>query len=311
MDNPEPVALSVVICTYNRADLLLFCLKALSHQTLTPGLFEILVVDNNSTDNTRLVTEDFSEKQFPVRYILEMKQGPNHARNRGIREAKGKYIACLDDDARAAPDWLKRIYETFETTKPQPLAIGGKIIPWYETAPPAWFTDDFEIRSYGDKTGFLNTKKARYGFASGNIALPKIVLEEYKGFGEDFGIINGKFKVGEDSDLFHRIWKNNLTHADSIFWYDPAILVEHWTPARNWQFTYRLKRSHSAGEALAQIENATFFSGKALQKMAFLLLQPFYLASNLFNRPLKNNWLRFLQNIYLSVGYLTESLRKK
>jgi glycosyltransferase involved in cell wall biosynthesis len=309
----ENLVLSIIICTYNRADLLPYSLSALSEQTLDRSLFEIIVVDNNSTDNTRQVVEDFSLQVFPVRYFLEGRQGPNHARNKGIQEAKGKYIACVDDDAKAIPEWAELIITDFETIKPQPLAIGGKIIPWYESQPPSWFSDDFEIREYGKEKGFLSREKAKYGFASGNIALKKDVLREINGFGESFGLINGKFRVGEDTDMFYRIWKKYNDKADTIFWYNPEILVNHWTSSRNWQTDFRMKRGTSAGEALASIENTTFFSKRFFETFVFFLLQPFFLLLNIlkFNRPLKNNWLRFLQNISYGAGYLQESLRKK
>ena len=91
--------ISAVICTYNRADLLAGAIESLLEQTLNPAHREIIVVDNASTDGTRAVVEQFAPDG--VRYVLETRQGLGYARNRGWQEARGEFVAYIDDDARA------------------------------------------------------------------------------------------------------------------------------------------------------------------------------------------------------------------
>lgn len=132
--------LSIVVCTYNRADLLVDCLESLVNQDVDPESYEVIIVNNNSTDKTLEVVDRFAKKYPNIRTVQELNQGLSHARNRGWREARGKYVAYIDDDAKASPDWCKRILNTFSTVTPTPAAVGGQIFPYYETLPPAWFS---------------------------------------------------------------------------------------------------------------------------------------------------------------------------
>ena len=97
---------SVVICTYNRASLLPTALQTVCEQALDCTEYEVLVVDNNSTDETRFVTESFMQRYSNVRYCFEPQQGLSYARNRGWREARGKYVAYTDDECKVPPQWL-------------------------------------------------------------------------------------------------------------------------------------------------------------------------------------------------------------
>lgn len=106
MDINNVIKISVVVCTFNRADILPLALQSLCEQTPHHDQTEIIVVDNNSPDNTRQVVDEFIEKYPNIRYCFEPIQGLSHARNRGWREARGEYVGYLDDDAKAPPEWL-------------------------------------------------------------------------------------------------------------------------------------------------------------------------------------------------------------
>ncbi|MBC8112608.1 MAG: glycosyltransferase family 2 protein [Verrucomicrobia bacterium] len=305
-NSPE---LSIIICTYNRADLLIFSLQALAKQTLNRDKFEIIVIDNNATDHTQQVLTDFCEQFFPVKYFLESKQGLSHARNRGVAEAFGKYVAFIDDDAKAVPEWASLILHAFENVQPQPLAVGGTAFPWYESNPPDWFTEDFEKRYWGEKAIFLEKKRAKFGFGGLNMAFQKKIIVELGGFAIDLGVTEYKTRMGEDADLFYKIWKANQDKSDKIFWYNPLIKVLHFTPIRNWQVPYRKQRSLKSGEAWAIIEQTKPFSILFFKMLAFLLLQPFYLIFNVlqFKNPVKTEYVKFLQNLCFAKGYLYQS----
>lgn len=242
------IQISVVVCTYNRSELLWGCLESLAKQTLEVGLFEVIVVDNNSTDNTLEIADQFA-KTLPNLIILsELNQGLSHARNRGWREAGGAYVAFIDDDARAAPDWCERILKAFNAVTPTPVAIGGQIHPWYEVPPPSWFTDDFEIRTWGKFAGFLELPRARYGFSGSNMAFQRQILERFGGFSPQYGIVGGKLRMGEDTEFFYRIYEE-----EPNFWYDPLIKVLHLVPKRNYNILYRISRSYSSAQSFAAI----------------------------------------------------------
>ncbi len=119
--------ISVIICTFNRSSHLRNVLKSLSEQVVDEKLiWEIVVVDNNSKDDTFEVIKSFHNSSYiPVRYVKEQKQGLSHARNRGIQESLGKYVAFTDDDAVVDKRWVSSLYETFQKYKCD--CVGGKI----------------------------------------------------------------------------------------------------------------------------------------------------------------------------------------
>ena len=127
---------SVVLPTYNGADDLPETLRSLAAMT-TKASWELIVVDNNSTDRTREVIET-AARTFPVelRYVFETEQGRSAALNAGLRLARGEIIATTDDDIRVAPDWLDRAAEALETL--QCDYVGGKVMPLWTAAQPRW-----------------------------------------------------------------------------------------------------------------------------------------------------------------------------
>ena len=101
-----PPLISVVICTYNRAAIFKNALQSVCAQTIDPSSYEVIVVDNNSTDQTAEIAQSFCQ-QFPhVHYIKEKQQGLSYARNTGWQKAKGAYIAYIDDDCEVPETWL-------------------------------------------------------------------------------------------------------------------------------------------------------------------------------------------------------------
>ena len=99
---------SVIVCTYNRAVLLERLLQSLSALKAEPEQFEIIVVDNNSTDETRHIAESFENPRIQFNYFFEARQGLSHARNRGWQEAKGEYVAFLDDEFTVPENWMAK-----------------------------------------------------------------------------------------------------------------------------------------------------------------------------------------------------------
>ena len=99
---------TVIVCTYNRCQNLASCLHALARQERVGGIhWEVLVVDNNSSDDTRQTVERLGrELPIKVRYAREPQQGLNHARNCGVANSQGTHFTFVDDDIRVGPQWL-------------------------------------------------------------------------------------------------------------------------------------------------------------------------------------------------------------
>jgi len=169
MTNPK---MSVIICTRNRAEYLQEAIKSLLDQSLQKNLYEIIIVDNRSTDNTKDIIKKFS-KSKNIRYIYEPILGLSQARNAGLKNARGKYVAYLDDEAVASKNWLETILETFESVKPRPGCIGGKIEPIWESPRPKWLSKETEIfitiLDCSKKTNISRQKKkscrSKHGFS--------------------------------------------------------------------------------------------------------------------------------------------------
>ena len=131
--NNSKLAISVVICTYNRAELLANSLQTLCEQTINKSDYEVLVVDNNSQDSTPNLTESFCRYYPNIRYFLETRQGLSHARNRGWQEAKGLYVAYIDDDCKVPEQWLTIAMKIIDRIAP--TAFGAAPSIKSETAP--------------------------------------------------------------------------------------------------------------------------------------------------------------------------------
>ena len=244
------IELSIVVCTYNREELLRLSLQSLVEQTLDKERYEVIVVDNNSTPAAREIALRFVEAEPNFRLVREERQGLSHARNRGWREACGRYVAFLDDDAKASPDWCGGVLQAFSAVAPPPAAVGGEIRPYYDATPPDWFTDDFEIRTWGDGPALLTEPRAKYGFSGSNMAFPKAILEEFAGFSPELGMRGEATALGEETDLFSRVYRKYPR-----FWYDPRLLVYHWTSQQSMTVSYRLYRAFKGGESLALMRN--------------------------------------------------------
>ncbi|MDR6196031.1 glycosyltransferase family 2 protein [Siphonobacter sp. SORGH_AS_0500] len=303
--------LSVVICTYNRADLIGLALEDLTKQTLDTSQFEIIVIDNNSKDNTSEVVRIFTEKYPHIHYFFEGKPGRSIARNRGWREAKGTFVAYLDDDIRVDPQWAMALLGALRQ-QPQPLAVGGLVEPWYAETPPKWFIPEFELRSWGEKAGYIPAHRAPFGFAGGNMGIARSLLEKYRGFQEELGGGGDHMpRMGEETDLFFRIYKDHQAEADRIFWFEPAARIQHWTPARNWQVPYRMQRSHASGAARAWMMGVKPFSVGYWRVMAFGVKSTFRFMQALISskNPRKTEWIKYRQTLAYLKGFSDESIQ--
>jgi len=170
------IQISVVICTYNRAELLNGALKSLVEQSLDPECSDIIVVDNVSTDNTQEVVKTFQElyPKHTITRVYEPRQGLGYARKSGFKNARGRYVAYIDDDALAGHDWLKNVLEFFTSVKPTPVCLGGPIFPFYKTSNPKWFKDADETRKWGDQPRCL---KPGESFSGSNMIWSKKFLK--------------------------------------------------------------------------------------------------------------------------------------
>ena len=205
---------SIVVCTYNRAGSLHDTLRALRALTVPQDRrIEVIVVDNNSRDDTRAVVEGFAAEWPVLRYAFEPQQGLSHARNLGISLAQGEIVLFTDDDVLPEADWLEVTLQGMQRFKA--AACGGYIAPIWETPPPAWLTERF----YGflavrvDRTDdYVMTGSDQTPFGA-NMAFRRSVFDIVGRFDTNRGRKGAVLASGEDGEMFERIRAHGLTIA--------------------------------------------------------------------------------------------------
>lgn len=222
------VRISLVIATYNRSRSLVRTLRSVAGQRLDRQLWECVVVDNRSTDDTAARFDDFVREHpgLPLRRICEERQGLSYARNAGITVSRGEIIAVVDDDERINPDFLAAYLELFDS-RPDAASAGGKVIAEYETERPRWMSHlterpianpmDFGERIIPFPAGRIP--------AGGNMAFRRSVLERHGLFNPELGRIGDRLIGGEESDLFAR-----LARAGEPCYYLPGAVIRHIIP---------------------------------------------------------------------------------
>jgi glucosyl-dolichyl phosphate glucuronosyltransferase len=214
--NPK---LSVVICTYNRVALLKDALRTVCEQSLAPATYEVIVVDNHSSDDTHAVVMAFAEQHPQVRYCYEPNIGLSHARNRGWQEAKGEYVIYIDDDSRVPAETLAVAYEIVEIHAP--TALGGAFKPFYQRPKPRWFKDSYAQHIPFAEAQFTATAEWIFG---GIFGVQRTLLAALGGFDPTLGMVGGQIGYGEETAFFRRLMAKV---PDARIYYDPKFLIYH------------------------------------------------------------------------------------
>jgi len=219
--------ITVVLCTYNRCQSLAKALESTTALKL-PKMdeWEILVVDNNSTDKTRGVVENFC-RQFPgrFRYLFEPQQGKSHALNAGIREAHADVLAFMDDDVTVDPAWLQNLTASLHDGRW--AGAGGRILPNRAFKPPLWLSlaerhalGPLALFDPGPET--VELSQAPFG---ANMAFRSSVFDKHGGFRYDLGPRPGSEIRSEDSEFGYRV-----IMAGEHLRYERSAIVYHDVP---------------------------------------------------------------------------------
>jgi glucosyl-dolichyl phosphate glucuronosyltransferase len=223
---------TVIVCTYNRAGNLPICLRHLAQQKgIERRAWEVLVVDNNSSDSTPQVVDDLV-KQLPitVRYARETEQGLNYARNHGVRASDSTYFSYVDDDILVSENWLAALFDAFEMNDAD--AVGGRIHLDPSIRLPKWIRPDTDMmgflgyQDFGDEP-FRMDGKSRYPFG-GNMAFHRRVVERIGYFNPKLGRKGEGRKrselfKGAETDYFRRL----SATGDARIFYEPRAIVYH------------------------------------------------------------------------------------
>jgi len=216
---------SVIVSTYNRASILYMCLDSLMNQDYPKEDFEIIIVNNNSTDNTEEVIEDYIDKypEINLKYYFVPKPGQVYARQIGILAARNEILSFTDDDGILSPEWLTEISKVF-LKNDKAVGVAGKI-KWDEQ-PPEWIYD-YERQlgklNYGDEVKY----EVGLYMNAGNLSIKKDVLIEVGGFNPE---MVGDWLLGDgESGLWLRLKNNKLL----IGWAPDALMLHYQVAKKN------------------------------------------------------------------------------
>jgi glucosyl-dolichyl phosphate glucuronosyltransferase len=245
---------SIVLPTYNRAAELPCAVESALKQTAPPDTYELIIVDNNSTDETAQVVDRLL-RQYPGRVgaVRELKQGVSHARNAGIAASRAGIVAFFDDDVRVTPDWIKTIQRAFGDN-PDLECMGGKVLPHWLAPPPSWLTRahwaPLALQDFGDESMVVSLENPK-GLISANLACRKRLFERVGGFSPHFQRVKDGIGSLEDDEWIRRLWK-----AGGRALYVPELITFTEVPASRLTRAYhrRWHRGHGRFYALLHAE---------------------------------------------------------
>ncbi len=240
----NPITISVVLPTHNRGSLLRETLDALVTQTLPKSEYEVIVVDNRSTDETREILDEFSRAHSLI-YLYEARLGAAVARNTGWRAAQGRWVAFVDDDVLVPPNWLESIRSVFDSAARTPACAGGPVRAIWEASRPKWLHDDLvlplAIIDWSNAAKEL-TDVSKEWLVSANMAVSRDVLEHLGGFHSQLDKVGRRNLVNGEIHLQKR-----LIRAGYHCIYDPQISVRHHVRASRLTQAWFIDRYYHQG----------------------------------------------------------------
>ena len=222
---------AIVIATRDRRELALRALRSALGQDHP---CEVILVDNGSSDGTAEATAAVGGK-----VIVEPIPGASRARNAGLAATEADYIAFLDDDGVASPDWISLAAKI--VVERGPVALGGPCHPLYEAPAPAWFRNSYEARTWGPDARALGPREVLSG---SNMIWKRETLVDIGGFDVTLGPAGSRFACGEDTELFIRLHR---LKRGSLVWYEPGLAIGHSVTAGKMKPRSALRRGFAEG----------------------------------------------------------------
>ncbi len=300
MPNPK---IAAIICTHNREPYLGDAIKSLLAQE---GVnYEVLIVDNGSTDRTKEVVEPFLSKS-QIRYVYEPILGLSVARNRGAIDTTAPILAYLDDDAIASPHWLKVLVEAYEQNEKLAIAGGKVTLIWPDNiTPPTWISDGLAggLGAYdlGDKTvSITNPQLTPRGL---NYSLRRSFLEKIGGFDANLGRVGKKLLSNEELFMTELALNQGWEVA-----YLPEALVAHNVAPERLQRSWFLRRSWWQGVSECYREEIAGRTGiNQLGRGGERLIRGLYKSLKYMGNPAQS--FDNLVYAYGQIGYLKEVIQ--
>jgi len=254
--------LSIIVCTFNRSKILALTLPYLSEQSRGFDSMEIIVIDNNSIDDTKDVIQEVQKKDPRIKYIHEIKQGLSFARNRGLEEASADWLLYLDDDAKLSQNNLEHVFHTIETYAFSMFT--GVWKEWHLSTPPIWLpysTGNYILR------GSNTIREIGDDYITGLIMLiNKQKLLEIGGFPTNLGMKGNKVAYGEETyveqEFKKRGWKVGI---------NPNIVIDHLVGEHKYKLSWHLEAAFAKGRDTQLIKRTIGRGGAKLGLLKSIL----------------------------------------
>lgn len=256
----ESPKISAIVCTWNRAALLKESLRCLIHQTLAASLYEVIVVDNSSTDDTPTVVKEAALiSDRTIRYVYEPLLGLSQARNRGLKEAKGEILFFTDDDCMANPGCLKNLMQAYQD--PAVMGVAGRVMTVFsegvveqmglpEDLLKTLFFHGFDM---GEGPATLPAGVSPIGAC---ISFRKLLVSQIGEFRLDLGLKGDFLGEGEETEWCRRFFAQGL-----VFRYAPGVRVDHLIPADRLTRKYQRKAAFERGQTRFKRKYGTGLTG--------------------------------------------------
>lgn len=233
---------TVIICTYNRADLLRQTLAGVAQQDYPADALEVLVIDNNSRDATPSVVAEFAGAPHVPRHVLETAQGLDHARNRGLAEARGDILLFADDDILVEPDWVHQMAAPFIADSAGRIGcVGGEVVPVFPDGLPAWIREWHAPLAFRPDAGPVPPRDSPMG---ANFAFPRRVFDKIGPFAAGLDRKGASLFGGGDGEIVRRV-----RAAGYEVWFAPAAKVLHQMPASRTTFRYAARHAFDSARS--------------------------------------------------------------
>jgi glucosyl-dolichyl phosphate glucuronosyltransferase len=247
---------SVIISTYSieRFEYTCECIDSIRHQTLMPCEI-LLVLDPNS----ELINFYYSHQQEGVNLVISQSRGLSAARNIGIQNAQGEFVAFIDDDAVAKNDWLEVLVEN--CNDPSVIGVGGFVEPIWETGRPVWFPEEVDWAVGCSYAGLGNSRRSVRNPIGCNMLFRRDVFGKAGFFDNNIGRL-GKHLMGSEETEFS-IRALSIYNGSKII-YDPSAIVFHWVPRTRAHLSYLLRRSYYEGVSKSVMKGIVVKQNRAL-----------------------------------------------
>ena len=299
--------LTIVVCTRNRSHSLKRMLDSLAVHLSERTSFEVLIIDNGSSDETPVMLKSFSALGGNFRVVTETEVGLSHARNRGLLESRGEFTAYLDDDILLEEDWVERALSAFEELPGDAAMVGGPVVPQWNESRPLWVESKLwpflSVLDLGDKTRSLSFPEYLVGT---NMIFRTEVLRRIGGFCTQIGRKEGSLLSNEE--LLTQI---RLEESGYQIFYLPQLRVRHLIDGDRLSRSWFLKRAYDQGRSDSKLKF------QLAGDEAFGLVEAFSLLSKLFHQirstviriGLARSYFFSLVHLTSLSGELIESLR--